>query len=144
MSVIPVRNLIYVIPLEDRAQVTAHIYAPEQAKQRLDQGIVKYRGPDTKDVRVGDHVFFSGYSGTRVSIEGEGTLVVMEEEFVEAIINDEEPLQFFSQTDILKFIDRAIDTETLRRGADVEKLKDIQSRIHDYVKTDFINRGLLF
>lgn len=55
---------------------------PIPVGERCDQGIVKYIGKDVKDVERGDYVFFSGYSGTLLSIEDEGLLIVMEERFV--------------------------------------------------------------
>lgn len=49
---------------------------------RCDQGIVKYIGPEVRDVKIGDYVFFSGYSGTLMDIEDEGMFIIMEERFV--------------------------------------------------------------
>ena len=76
---IPLRDLVYIIPLEDREKVGS-IYVPDQAKQRVDQGIVKYRGPDVKELRVGDHVIFSGYSGDELITETDGLLYLMRED----------------------------------------------------------------
>ena len=63
---------------------------PEEAKDRCDQGIVKYLGPDVKHLKVGDYVLFSGYTGTNIRLEGEGVLIIMREDWVEAIVHPPE------------------------------------------------------
>src|SRR3990167_3245371 len=64
------------------------IWIPEQAKARANQGIVKYIGPDVKDVQVGDYILFGGYVGTTIHLEDEGLLIIVEEPFVQVIIHD--------------------------------------------------------
>lgn len=76
-------NKIAVVPLFDTTKVGS-LYIPEQARERSDQGIVKYIGPLVEDIKPGDHVIFSGYTGTLLHIDGEGILIVLPEEFVEA------------------------------------------------------------
>jgi co-chaperonin GroES (HSP10) len=66
-----------------------HIYIPDQAKARANQGIVKYIGSGVKTVKIGDHILFGGYVGTTIHLEGEGVLIIVEEEFIQAIIHDE-------------------------------------------------------
>lgn len=56
------------------------IYIPDAYKERAEQGIVKYVGPECIDLKVGDYVVFSGYEGTTLIIEGEPTLVVIPED----------------------------------------------------------------
>jgi co-chaperonin GroES (HSP10) len=80
--------------LEDRVAVQpvfdadriGHIYVPDQAKSRCKQGLVKYVGPDCKQVKPGDYVFFPGYTGTVFNIENEGLLIIMREDSMVAII----------------------------------------------------------
>jgi len=80
-----------------------HIIVPEMAKERCDQGIVKYHGPDVKTVKIGDHVIFSGYTGSTVEIEGEGSLLIfLPEDACEAVL--EEP-----NTDVPGLYFKAID-----------------------------------
>lgn len=57
------------------------------AKERTDQGIVKYMGPECQFVTQGSYVFFSGYSGTVLNIQDPDTLVeerilVIPEDFI--------------------------------------------------------------
>lgn len=80
-------NKIACVPMFDPDTTESGLlYIPEVAKERSDQGIVKYVGTDCKLVKPGDHVLFSGYTGTLVKLEGEGLLIVMEERFVVAVI----------------------------------------------------------
>lgn len=58
------------------------IFVPDMAKERADQGIVKYVGPKVTEIRPGDYVIFSGWTGTTVHIEGEHGLIIMPEDQV--------------------------------------------------------------
>lgn len=80
------KGKVAIIPLQDPDQVGS-IIIPEVAKERSDQGVVKYVGPDVEHINIGDHVFFSGYDGTQVAIEGEGVLIFLEEKSVQCIIH---------------------------------------------------------
>ena len=66
------------------------IIIPDQAKERCDQGVVKYVGPDVTLVKPGDYVIFSGYSGDLTFLEDEGVFIVMHEEFIIAKLADDE------------------------------------------------------
>lgn len=59
------------------------IYIPDVAKERADQGVVKYIGSEVKDIKVGDYVVFSGWTGTVLHIEGEGGLIILPEDQIE-------------------------------------------------------------
>lgn len=78
---------VAVIPIRDPDKI-GHIYVPEIAKERVDQGLVKYVGPDVTSVKPGEYVIFSGYTGQLISIEGEGQLIIMPEEFITAVLPD--------------------------------------------------------
>jgi co-chaperonin GroES (HSP10) len=69
---------VVIEPLEDPDQI-GRIIIPEIAKNRADQGIVVYIGPRVRFLEVGDLVMFSTYSGTNVTLEGEGTRIIMRE-----------------------------------------------------------------
>src|SRR2546427_12980345 len=62
------------------------IIIPDEAKERCDQGIIKYVGPEVENVRIGDHVLFSGYTGTLLDLEGEGLMIILPEDFITATI----------------------------------------------------------
>jgi co-chaperonin GroES (HSP10) len=76
-------NRVAVVPLENPDKIGS-LWIPEIAKERLNQGFVKYIGPDVVDSKVGDYVLFSGYSGQVVSVENEGKLIVLPEDFIVA------------------------------------------------------------
>lgn len=63
---------------------------PDEAKERADQGIVKYVGPRVKHVKIGDYVLFSGYTGTVVQFakDADGALIIFREPFVTAILDN--------------------------------------------------------
>lgn len=88
MPITPVRNLLYIIPL-DRPEKVGSIHLPDSHEPRTNQGIVKYRGPDTdperSGVHVGDHVYFSGYAGEEMVFEDEGRLILLQEHLVFAV-----------------------------------------------------------
>jgi len=105
MSLRLLENKIAVIPMEDPQRRASGIWVPDQAKQRIDQGIIKYRAEGCKELRVGDHVFFSGYDGTKVAIEGEGVLIIMRETYVKAVVEGE-PEQLFPLQKILRIIEK--------------------------------------
>jgi co-chaperonin GroES (HSP10) len=89
----PVRDLLYILPIEDPSLI-GKIIIPDSVKKTADQGIVKYRGPDTSGrIRVGDHVLYSAWSGDELdgkvlNIEGEGKLVVIPEDGIDCILGD--------------------------------------------------------
>ncbi len=98
-------NKIAVIPMEDPQRRASGLWVPDQAKQRIDQGIIKYRAEGCKELRVGDHVFFSGYDGTKIAIEGEGVLIIMRETYVKAVVEGESE-QLFPLQKILRIIEK--------------------------------------
>lgn len=73
-------------PIFDPDQI-GHIIIPDAAKNKSNQGIVKYVGPKVRDLKPGDHCLYSGYSGGFVSLEDEGLLCIMAERYVVAIMH---------------------------------------------------------
>lgn len=64
------------------------IQIPQQAKERCDQGIIKCMGADCDPaLKIGDHIIFSGYTGTTIGID-DGIIIVIHSDFIKAIIND--------------------------------------------------------
>lgn len=80
-------NKVAVEPIHDPDKIGS-LYVPDIAKERCDQGIVKYIGPDVKDICVGDYVLFSGYTGQTIKLEGEGVLIMMPEDFIVCKIDE--------------------------------------------------------
>ena len=99
---------VALIPIRDPDKIGS-LYIPESAKSRVDQGVVKYIGPNVKSVRIGDYVTFSGYSGTLLDIADpehpdhpSETLIILGEDFIYAVLDD------LPSTDVpgLYFLDR--------------------------------------
>lgn len=80
--ILGLRDLVYIIPIDDPDISVGGIHIPASAKERVDQGIVKYIGPKVVDLKIGDYIFFSGYNGTTNIIEGE-RLIVMSEKAIQ-------------------------------------------------------------
>lgn len=77
---------------------SGRIIIPDQAKERCDQGIVKYVGPEVKDIKPGDFCIFGNYDGQLFSIEDEGILIVMAESAIRAIVGFE--YDYFPPNDV--------------------------------------------
>ena len=76
MLTIP-KGKICVTPIFDSDTTPSGLYIPEIARERCDQGIVKYIGADVGNINLGDYVLFSGYSGTLIALEGEGNIIIL-------------------------------------------------------------------
>jgi co-chaperonin GroES (HSP10) len=88
------KDKVAIIPIRDADQI-GHIIVPDVAKERTDQGIVKYVGPDCKYVKIGDYVAFSGYSGTLFNIQDPERpqqivedVIIISEDFIVAVMDD--------------------------------------------------------
>lgn len=130
---------IAVIPVEDPDRVGS-LWIPAEGKQRVDQGVVKYRGPDVVSIRVGDVVLFGGYTGTKISIEGEGELIVMKEEDVHAVVEGTGE-QVFSLSQCLQLIETH-HTEWLKKtnfeaAVTVEPyIEELKDRFRDFLYSE--------
>lgn len=80
---------VAITPIFDPDVSPGGLYIPEMAKERCDQGIVKYCGPLVKWISEGDYVLFSGYSGTLLQVEDEGKLIIIPERFIIAKLEAE-------------------------------------------------------
>ena len=78
------RHRVAVVPLFDPDMTPSGLlHIPDQAKERCDQGIVKYIGAEVDpEIKIGDHVLFSGYTGTFVRLEGEDMMIILVDEFI--------------------------------------------------------------
>lgn len=139
MGLLMLDDKVAVIPIEDPEKV-GHIIIPDTAKRRVDQGIVKYRGDNVKEVRVGDHVCFSGYTGTKITVKDEGTLFIMREEDIIALMGEGEPM--FTRNQIEHRISAAQNDFLMREGEDTLVRKFVEI-LQAYFEADF-ERGLEF
>lgn len=81
----PLEDKIIVKQAEAQTQTASGLYIPDNAKEKPQQGEVLAVGPGRRDdkgeripmdVKVGDKVLYSKYSGTEVRYEGEDYLIV--------------------------------------------------------------------
>jgi len=82
-------NKVAIVPIFDPDKSPGGIWIPEQAKERCDQGIVKYLGPDCSIVKPGDYVIFSGYTGQTVRVDDELLIFTHEDAIVAVIEGDD-------------------------------------------------------
>jgi hypothetical protein len=80
------------------------LFIPQGSEGRIDNGVVKYIGPDCKYVKIGDHCIFSGYSGTQLDMDGEPTLIIINEDFITAKIADTDEIEVKLPLDDDKYI----------------------------------------
>ena len=130
---------VAIIPIEDPSY-HGSLVIPDEAKQRIDQGVVAHIGPAVVDLKVGDHVIFSGYTGTKVSVEEEGIYFVMEETDVDLIIEDGEGNLLFPKETVLRLLDEA-EVEAYIRG---EQSPIFLSLMKDKISNYFFGEGLEF
>jgi len=139
-----VGNKIAVEPFFDPDKIGS-LYVPEQAKERCDQGIVKYVGPDVEDLQVGDYVLFSGWTGTLVRLEDEGMFIILPEDFVTCLIappTTDVPGLYFKDKDgeywtathemVFQLVTRAMQNEEWRRGLTAVARKVRGSKIQEF------------
>ena len=140
MPIIPVRDLLYVLPFEETSDIG--LIAPSDPHQKKStQGIVKYRGPwTTGEIKVGDHVVFSGYSGDEMVIEGEGLMVLIPEEGIMALWVDGEDNYLLAPEQVRLAVKRAgVEIAKLEEGTK-EKIMAIRiaDRMVDHLTTRFL------
>jgi len=85
-------------PVEAEEKTKGGIVLPDTAKDRPQEGEVVAVGPGkvledgtrlTPEVKVGDRVIYSKYSGTEVKIDGEEYLIVRESDILAIKVNEE-------------------------------------------------------
>ena len=91
----PLQDRILVKRLEESEKTKGGIIIPDTAKEKPSEGEVIAAGPgalnsDGKrnpiDVKAGDKILFSKYSGDEVKIEGDDLIIIKEEDII-GIIN---------------------------------------------------------
>lgn len=94
----PMRDLIVVQRKETKDKTDGGIFLPEQAKEAPDAGLVVFVGPGKKledgtriemDLKIGDHILFSKFSGSDIQLNLKPYLIMREDEVL-AVIPEEE------------------------------------------------------
>jgi chaperonin GroES len=90
----PLGDRILVKPKESEEKTASGIVLPDTAKEKPQEGEVIAVGPGAKDdegkriamdVKVGDKVLYSKYSGTEVKINGKEHLIIRESDILAII-----------------------------------------------------------
>ncbi len=91
MALKPLADRVVVKPVEAEERTKGGIVLPDTAKDKPQEGEVIAVGPGrvlddgtrlAPEVKVGDKVIYSKYSGTEVKIEGEEHLVIRESDIL--------------------------------------------------------------
>lgn len=122
---VPIGDNVIVHPFEDQVRTKiGSLYIPDQAKRRINQGIVISKGPLVSDeIDIADHVIFNAYSGDKISFrEGDFFIVVPETHIVAKL----------EQNKV-----RLINTETMKRLIQerIGELKTKQQAGYDWGST---------
>ena len=87
----PLHDRILVKRLEDNEKTKGGIIIPDTAKEKPSEGEIMAVGPGSLntngkrnpiDVKVGDKVLFSKYSGDEVKIDGQELIIIKEEDVI--------------------------------------------------------------
>jgi chaperonin GroES len=91
MKIRPLHDRILVKRLEEETKTAGGLYIPDTAKEKPIQGKVIAVGAGKRDkagqlvpveVKAGDRVLFSKYSGTEVKLDGDEHLIMREDDIL--------------------------------------------------------------
>lgn len=132
-------------PIEDPSQTPSGlIHIPDSAKQRTDQGIIIAIGSEvTESLSIGDHVFFNSYSGDKIVLEDDNTIIyVIPETHIIGVYNDS-GVSLFDSATLVRLIQERSGELVLKCGNDrqaivaTEKaLQDIIDRIETFAQAE--------
>src|SRR5262245_54986673 len=85
----PLHNVLIVQPITSEEKTAGGLFIPDSAKEKPTEGKVIAAGPGKRDdkgnliamdVKKGDRILFSKYSGNEVTLDGEETLIINEDD----------------------------------------------------------------
>ncbi len=76
----PLKDRVFVSYSDDVEKTAGGIYVPDTAKEKPQKGKVEAAGPEVKELKVGDTVFFDRYSGSKVNFDNTEYLIIKEED----------------------------------------------------------------
>lgn len=94
MKIRPLHDRVLVKRVEEEAKTAGGLYIPDTAKEKPIQGEVVAVGAGKRDkdgavhaldVKAGDRVLFSKYSGTEVKLDGEEHLIMREDDILAVV-----------------------------------------------------------
>ena len=92
----PLADRVVVKPVEQAEKTTGGIFLPETAKDESQEGVIIAVGPGrTLDngtvvsvaVKVGDHVLYAKYGGSKIKVDGSEVLIIAEKDVL-AVVSD--------------------------------------------------------
>ncbi len=76
----PIGEMV-LIAMENAPEKTdSGLLLPEEAREKMNVGLVEAVGPEAKSVSVGDRVIYRQYSGTKMEWMGQDYLLIQEED----------------------------------------------------------------
>jgi chaperonin GroES len=78
----PLGDRVFVTYTEEMERTSGGIYVPDTAKEKPQRGTVQAVGKKVENVKVGDHVLFDKYSGSKLRIDDEECLILKEEDIL--------------------------------------------------------------
>lgn len=94
MKIHPLRDRVIVKRIEEEEEIQRGIIIPDGAKEKPQEGEILAIGPGKRlkngklialAVKVGDRVLFGKYAGNELMVEGEGRLIMREDEILRVV-----------------------------------------------------------
>jgi len=78
----PLKDRVFVSYSAELEKTAGGIYIPEAAKEKPQKGKIESIGAEVKSVKVGDHILFDKYSGSKINIDSTEYLILKEEDIL--------------------------------------------------------------
>ncbi|UCG78878.1 MAG: co-chaperone GroES [Nitrospirota bacterium] len=78
----PLKDRVFISYSDEVEKTAGGIYVPDTAKEKPQKGKVEAVGPEVKELKIGDTVFFDRYSGSKVNIDNTEYLIIKEEDIL--------------------------------------------------------------
>ena len=148
---IPIGNDCIIHPFKYPEKIGS-FYVPDRSKKRTNQGIIIAKGPlVSDDLDTADHVFFNGYTGDQIAIEGGGRFFVIPESHIicrvrnsKVVLMDTVTVKRIIGERFGELTSRTNFNEFLLEGRDKEFLKDIEKDLIDRIDSITVAEGWEF
>lgn len=81
----PIKELIVVRPDIQQDKTASGLYIPDEAKDKMQTGVVIDVGSEVKEIKSKDRIAFGKYSGSEVEIKGVKYLIFKEDDVLGVI-----------------------------------------------------------
>lgn len=78
----PLKDRVFVSYSAELEKTAGGIYIPEAAKEKPQKGKIEAIGSEVKSVKIGDHILFDKYSGSKINIDNVEYLILKEEDIL--------------------------------------------------------------